>query len=193
VGWSSQHDRRGLAVVTFIFALAAALSSNGAQDWEKADLAINRLPPSAFPELPASVGRELVRRGCTIPQPHGVAHANVIKGRFTAAGQTDWAVLCSIRRVSSILVFRGGSPPAVAELAPQPYVGLLRVTEPGVIGYSRDLTVADADSIRIHYERHGGPKPPPLDHDGIEDSFLESASIVWYWYRGRWLQLTGAN
>ena len=162
-----------------MFAIAAAPASNGAQDWEKADLATTRLPSSAFLELPASIREDLTRRGCTIPQPHGATHANVIKGRFTTARQTDWAVLCSIRRVSSILVFRGGSPSAVAELAAQPDLGYLRVISEGEIGYSRALGVADAGFIRLHYERYGGRKPPPLDHDGIDDGFNESGSSVW--------------
>jgi len=182
-----------MPVFVAAMAIIAALVSSGAQDWDKADLATTRLPPSAFPELPASIQKDLTRRGCTIPQPHGDAHANVIKGRFTSAGQTDWAVLCSIRRVSSILVFRGGSPSAVVALAPQQDLGYLRVVIPGVIGYSRALGIAHADFIRVHYQWYGGPKPPPLDHDGIDDAWAESASAVWYWYRGRWLKLTGAN
>jgi hypothetical protein len=181
-------------VTVFLAAMTIAwLASGGAQNWDKADLATTRLPPSAFPELPAPIQRELERRGCTIPQPHGATHANVIKGRFTSATQTDWAILCSIRRTSSILVFRNGSPSVVAKLATQPDRGHLRVIADGVIGYSRMLAVADADFIRVHYQRYGGTRPPPLDHNGIDDAVLESASLVWYWYRGRWLQLTGSN
>jgi hypothetical protein len=62
-----------------------------------------------------------------------------------------------------------------------------------VIGYSRGLGVADADFIRVHHQRYGGPKPPPLDHDGIDDIAIEKGSLVWFWNRGRWLQLTGSN
>ena len=182
-----------MSVFVAVMAIIAGLWSGGAQDWDKADLATRRSPPSAFPELPASIQKDLTRRGCTIPQPDDATDANVIKGRFASARQTDWAVLCSIRRISSILVFRNESPSLVAELAAQPDRGSLRVIVDGVIGYSRVLGVADADFIRVHYQRYGGTKPPPLDHDGIEDAALESASVVWYWYRGHWLELTGAN
>jgi hypothetical protein len=173
-------------------AIATTSPSSGAQDWEKADLATARLPPSAFPELPASIQKELERRGCTIPQPFIGTHQNVISGRFTSAKQTDWAVLCSVKRRSSILVFRPGSA-AVAELAEQPDSGALQMIGGGAIGYSRALGVADAEFIRVHHERYGGRKPPPLDHDGIDDVFVEKGSTVWYWYRARWLQLTGSN
>jgi hypothetical protein len=30
-------------------------------------------------------------------------------------------------------------------------------------------------------------------NDGIEDAFMEKASVVWYWHEGKWLQLAGAN
>ena len=61
---------------------------------------------------------ELQRRGCTIPQtaftkkPH-----NVIRGEFAKPGQTDWALLCSIKGVSTILVFWNGSEKNPAEIA----------------------------------------------------------------------------
>jgi hypothetical protein len=42
---------------------------------------------------------------------------NVIKGEFSKPGQTDWAVLCSVGRVSSVLVFWNGSETNPAEIA----------------------------------------------------------------------------
>lgn len=38
-----------------------------------------------------------------------------------------------------------------------------------------------------------GPKPPPIGHLGIVDMFIEKASVTHYFYRGKWLQLTGAT
>ena len=173
--------------------MTVAIAAHEAQDWAKADLATTRMPPSAFPELPDPIQEDLTRRGCTIPQPFTGTHQNVIRGRFTSAKQTGWAVLCSIKRRSSILVFRIGSTTAVAELAADQDSDSLQVIGDGAIGYSRALGVADADFIRVHYQRYGGPKPPPVDHDGINDLFIEKGSVVRYWYRGRWLELTGSN
>lgn len=111
-----------------------------------------------------------------------------------SAAQYDIAVLCSQERASSILVYRGGSTAAVAELARRPDADFLQVvTSGGVIGYSRALGVADPTEIQAHYTRYGGPKPPPLDHDGIHDIFVEKASVFWYWFDGHWLQLQGAD
>ena len=56
--------------------------------------------------MPANLVQDLQRRGCTIPQEHFTKEPhNVIRGEFAKPGQTDWAVLCSINRVSSILVY----------------------------------------------------------------------------------------
>jgi hypothetical protein len=46
--------------------------------------------------------------------------------------------------------------------------------------------------IMDHYRAYGGLKPPPIDHQGIE-SAGESASVVLYYYRGKWLTLQGAD
>src|SRR5947208_17097962 len=43
---------------------------------------------------------------------------NVIKGEFARPGQTDWAVLCSVKGVSTILVFWNGSENNPAALLP---------------------------------------------------------------------------
>jgi hypothetical protein len=71
--------------------------------------------------------------------------------------------------------------------------GLLQVVNAGEIGFSRAIGIASAKYIRDHHQQFGGPKPPPLTHDGIDDAFVGKASTVWYWYRGKWLQLQGAD
>jgi anti-sigma factor RsiW len=107
--------RKGLALertmtAWIVVVLAVGLIAAGEkQDWEQADRRTRRLLPAVFVDLPAPVRSELERRGCTVPQPFtSTRPANVIKGRFTSANQTDWAVLCSRQQASSILVFRRG-------------------------------------------------------------------------------------
>jgi len=162
-----------------------------ADDWVTANHAITRLEAAAFPTLPPTVSQELTRRGCTIPQAFtgGDAH-NVVKGRLTSSTATDWAILCSRGQISSILVFPGGSATAL-ELAQEADAHFLQVTGPRQIGYSRALRLASAQYIRERQDPR--EKLPPLDHDGIEDVFIEKASLVWYWHGGRWLRLAGAD
>jgi hypothetical protein len=178
------------------FTLAAHLlcpSAGTGQDWAGADVATTRLRPAAFPDLPVAVRKDLERRGCTVPQSFAAARAeNVARGRFTSATGRDWAVLCSVARVSTILVFRGGTVPAVAELGRSPDSNFLQaVDDHGAVGYSRAIAVADARMIRAH--NRDNPDLPRLDHDGINDIFVEKASTIWYWYRGRWLGLSGVD
>jgi hypothetical protein len=177
--------------------IASALASESAvsQNWEQADAATVRLKPAAFASLSSQVRQELERRGCVVPQSYSesVPH-NIVRGRFTSGTQTDIAVLCSKERVSSILVFRGGSTEAVAELGKRPDADFLQVVAAGgVVGYSRALGIADPKYIQEHHQRYGGPTPPLLDHDGINDIFVGKSSVVWYRYGGRWLQLQGAD
>jgi hypothetical protein len=61
-------------------------------------------------------------------------------------------------------------------------------------GKSDALIKGLLSSRRIrHYDAYGGTKPPPIDHQGIDDAFLEEASVTWYFYGGRWLKLSGAD
>ncbi len=164
-------------------------------EFDRADEETVRLLPGAFDDLlPSSVREELERRGCTIPQVNpGVERSNIVRGRFTAPDQIDIAVLCSRERVSSILIFQEESTTVVSELASAPDRNYLQGIGGGVIGFSRALGVASPRYIQEYYEAFGGPEPPPLDHDGVNDAYVGKASVVWYWYEGQWLQLSGAD
>lgn len=174
--------------------ISAQVATPDLQPWLEADRTVVRLTPSAFPELPQSVRLELGRRGCTIPQVPGIGgFENVIKGEFAKPGQTDWAVLCSVNRVSSILIFWNGSDAGAAEIEKREDIRSLQSAEGDRIVYSRLITPVGAGFITQHYEAYGGPTPPPLDHQGIDDAFVGKASVVQYFYQGAWLHLTGAD
>jgi hypothetical protein len=162
--------------------------------FDEAERRIVRLQRSAFPALPGNVVRELQRRGCTIPQeaytkkPH-----NVIRGEFLKSGQTDWAVLCSVGWSSSILVFWNGSEKNVSEIAKREDHIFLQGISADKIGFSRGIRPVGKDFIMRHYRAYGGPTPPPIDHQGIDDAFIEKASVTHYCDGGKWLRLTGAD
>jgi hypothetical protein len=105
----------------------------------------------------------------------------VIRGEFFTKGDESWAVLCSVKTSTALLVFRN-----------------LRDTSPvtvttSEIAYERDITPVGRDFIMRHYRAYGGPEPPPIDHHGIDDAFLEKASVTWYFHNGKWLRLQGAD
>jgi len=158
---------------------------------------IVRLPPSAFPELPANVVQDLQRRGCTIPQEafSKVNPNNVIKGEFAKPGQIDWAVLCSVKGVSTILVFWNGSEENPAAIVPAPDSGYLQ----GAGGdqqwaYSRLIEPMGVEDIfRYHDLEHLGIPLPPIEHQGINDQYNGKAFLVWYYFDGQWLKVAGGD
>jgi hypothetical protein len=155
---------------------------------------IIRLKPRDFRQLPSAVRKNLEKRGCTVPQyPGGTAPHNVINGSFIAKGSRDWAVLCSIKGVSRILVYRGGSAKRVDSLASHPDAGFMQRTESGVVQFSRKIEIATPKIIADRAKASGMTKPPPVDHHAIEDGSLENVSTIHYYYRAKWRELPEAD
>lgn len=163
-------------------------------DWAAAAGAIRRLPPSSFSQ-PRAVRDALNERGCTIPQSFYPEHPhNVVSGAFARQGQRDWAVLCSVKGRSAILIFWAGRAiPGPAELGPADDADFLQGIGNDKIGYSREIGRADMAWIREHAEAYGGPLPKRLDHDGVNDAFVEKASHVFYYEDGSWQALAGSD
>lgn len=152
-----------------------------------------RLSPRAFRALPRPIVRDLLARGCTVPQSFAMLKPhNVIRGRFYHRRQRDWAVLCSRAGISAILVYWGGSVVDVAEIASVPDEDYLQDIGGGHLGLSRLLERVGREYILDH-DWDGQAEQLPLDHEGINDYFLEKASVVHYYHEGAWLQLGGAD
>ena len=164
------------------------------EDFVKAEQEIKRLPPSAFKELAPAIVKELQERGCTIPQTAFISEPhNVIEGEFARKGQKDWAVFCSREGESSILVFWGGPAKCHHELKATKDLNGLQNSGENKIVYSLSISLVDKKYILEHYETYGGPKPPPIDHQGINYAFLGKSSELQYCHEGQWLTLTGAD
>jgi hypothetical protein len=155
---------------------------------------IRRLEVEAFPELPAAIAGVLRARNCSVPQPSpDGAPRNVIRGEFFAKGEAGWAVFCSTNNSTALLAFRNDrdtDPDTVATSEDRSYMQGPDGKEPG---YSHQIAAVGRDFIMRHYRAYGGPQPPPIDHHGIDDAFLEKASVTWYFYNGKWLRLQGAD
>jgi len=165
-----------------------------AADWEKADLAVRRLEPSAIKGLPDWLVSDLRRRQCLIPQSFAAGEPhNAISGRFNDGDVADWAVLCSRNRVSTVLVFWDGSAANVAEVQPQPDNHYLQGASATSIEYSRAIFVAPPEHIRAAQKEHRVTIVRSPTHDGINLAFLEKASSIWYWSGGKWLHIPDAD
>ena len=141
----------------------------------------------AYPHFNSSASRQMKRYA---KKPN-----NVIKGEFARPGQIDWAVLCSVKGVSTILVFWNGSennPAALLPAADSNYVQ-------GAGGdrgwaYSRWIEpMGMADIVRYHDLEHLGIPLPPIEHQGIDHGFQGKAFEVWYYYDGESLKVAGGD
>ena len=147
-----------------------------------------RLPVSSFPELPPIVATALMERGCMIPQTWQ-AHRpeNVVHGSFAHAGSEDWAVLCSSKGETSLLVFFAQSP-APQRLAEWPEESRLQRHDPsGVLGYNWGIDAATPEQFRDAFAAQNNPPSPP-DHDTVADSVIDQKTIYHAYQQGRWKQ-----
>lgn len=164
--------------------IACALLASAASAQQREE--IREASPSEFVRLPAHVRRDLTRRGCTIPQPpHSKSLANAILGHFRNPRDLDWAVLCDIQRAKRnlLLVYGQGTARAVT----------VRRADLGFTGCLEEIGAVGKKEIMTYFHAFGGPKPPPIFHQGIDVGICEKASTIHYFYKGRWLQLTGAD
>ena len=182
------------ATVALALSLVVSFWTRPQDRWQEALRTITRLPPSAFPSLPAPVRAALERRKCTIPQskeypePH-----NVIQGHFRSARQLDLAVLCSRNDSSHVFVFWAGRANRVDSLGPASDIGFLQELGPQGIGFSRAISVATPEQILEYAREFDGPIPPEPIHDGIEDAFVGKASGIAYFTGRKWISLAGAD
>lgn len=146
---------------------------------------IRLLPVSSFPQLPALIGQELSERRCMIPQTYE-AHEpeNVIHGSFERKGSSDWAVLCSVNRTTTLYVFFQSDPATPFALRRQPDTEWL--------GVEWSLDYGSAWGIATRPTSVAQP-PGSVDHDGIEDSFVNKSTTVHYFENGQWKTIDGSQ
>jgi hypothetical protein len=159
--------------------LLLAMAQEPPTDFARGEREIVRIAPIYFVNMPSTVRDVLEDRGCTVPQTWGEKWpANAIRGHFVGASWDDWAVLCSVKGTSSILVISGGK--IVASLGPsadrEHVAGIL----PGRAVFERGINRAAPSAIH---------RP----HDGIEDWFKSNVSEIHYFNGTKWIVLLGAD
>jgi hypothetical protein len=184
----------GTAVLLLCVVSLSGAGQIDQQRWARAEREIRRLTPQTYRGLPRSVSHYLRRHGYTIPQAYDRQEPhNVVRGRFDGDGLTDWAVLGSRGGSSEILVFWAGSASRVTRLARRANPGYVQTVGPDRLGYSRSISVVGRQYILDHYRAYGGPSPPSILHDAIDDAFVGKASEVNYYDGVRWHKLQGAD
>jgi hypothetical protein len=151
---------------------------------------IHRLPPNAFPDLPAPIGDFLDRRGCLIPQTYE-AHRpeNLIHASLEHAGSSDWAVLCASKGTVALLVFFASAPDHPVVLATAPETERLQPHgSTATLGFNWGIDRASPQ--QVHDARIGmKPHPPAIDHDAIADSVIDNHTVFHFYSKGKWALL----
>jgi hypothetical protein len=170
-------------------------SPAAAQVREGLEIPIRSAAPSAFRNLPSAAVATLSRRGCRIPQPYSARGlANVIRGAFTGAKRSEWAVLCSVRDTSQILVLTASTGRLVDSLARSSDLIWMQAVGGKRCGYSRHLSTLSGVRIRDWVrDDDGRPIPQRVDHDAIRDSFDGKAATAYYCTEGRWYRRVAAD
>ncbi len=147
---------------------------------------------SRYPELPDRVATDLARRGCSVvPDRVRRGGRNVLRGEFTRAGQTDWAVLCRQGDQASLIVYPAGNPGDAVVLKTSAS-GLGENPEE-----ARTIGVVQPDRLQMYARRRAMPPGVPeakvdFEHAGIEDA-IGMGSTVLYYSNGQWLRMPGAD
>jgi|GEM_PF-3801078 len=161
---------------------------------------VHLISPDSFPELPKPVRDSLVSRRCQIPLP-GAARASVITGAFTAKGAVEWAVLCSVRDTSQILILNARNGAVVHSLNRSGDSGWIQSNGNHTWLFSRviavvamsQLNIVPADTTSEDAVYYGAFLPKPIDHDGIDEAFLDKASTTFYFAQRHWFNVGSSD
>jgi hypothetical protein len=154
---------------------------------------IRLLPVASYPALPSLVAAQLDERKCMVPQTYEArAPENVVHASFERKGSDDWAVLCSVNGATTLYVFfqsQLANPIALRQQRDTEWLGS------EVLGaYGSAWGISRRGPSQIHIDRNRsitGPKT--IDHDGIEDAFVEKSSTTHYFQDGSWTIIESAN
>jgi hypothetical protein len=154
---------------------------------------IRLLPLTSFPSLPPVVAAQLDERKCMVPQTYEArAPENVVRATLERKGSDDWAVLCSVNGATTLYVFfqsQLANPIALRHQRDTEWLGS------EVLGaYGSAWGISRRGPLQIRGARNSLFKGKnTIDHDGIEDTFLEKSSTTHYFQEGSWTTIESAN
>jgi hypothetical protein len=142
---------------------------------------IRLLPLSSFPALPSAVSAALQQKGCMVPQTYEArAPENVIHGAFERKGSDDWAVLCSVDGSTTLYVFFQSEFATPIALRHQRDTEWLGAEIAGLYGSAWGIARRHPSQSNHHNN---------VDHDVIEDAFLEKSATLHSFQNGSWMVL----
>lgn len=151
---------------------------------------IRLLPLASFPALPPAIAGQLQQKNCMVPQTYEARQPeNVIHGAFEKKNSEDWAVLCSINGATTLYIFFQSQPGEPIVLRHQGDAEWLGAEVIGAYGSAWGISTMKPSQIRA--ARPGGIGA--IDHDGIDDAYVERSSTIHYFRNGQWAALAVGN
>lgn len=153
-------------------------------------LIVSKLPRFAaerFAALPPTVRDQFRQMNCRVPQPSVTAGGaqNVIQGEFAAAGQRDWAALCSDGSSTQVRIVWGGPARCEDSFAARQDADTLTQPSPGVYNYSRTITTASTAQVNRLLTGSRAKLSEAPAHDGIEDT-IDRVAVAHYCAGNHW-------
>ncbi|MCU1322943.1 MAG: hypothetical protein JWM43_2592 [Acidobacteriaceae bacterium] len=153
--------------------------------------------PESILQLPEGVRRDLIIRQCVVPKYNvdvGTKDQAYTEGHFRSHTSVDYVVVCHIptRKIQDVLIYSNTEGAWNEEVISQGKFDLSSHAD------KCEVTVGIATSRYIlDHARAYAPDElkslPLLDHSGIEVGICEKASIIYYFSKGKWLSLQGAD
>jgi hypothetical protein len=154
---------------------------------------IRLLPLASFPTLPRAVAAQLDQRKCMVPQTYEArAPENVVHGALERKGSDDWAVLCSVGGNTILYVFFQSQYAAPMALRHQRNTEWLGSEVVGAYGSAWGISLRHPSQLPVGKSSAFADRSS-LDHDGIEDAFVEKSSTTHYFQNGTWITLESPN
>ena len=150
---------------------------------------IRLLPVTSFPALPAGVIGQLDERKCMVPQTYEArTPENVVHASLERKGSDDWAVLCSVNGATTLYVFLQSQPALPIALRHQRDTEWLGSEMLGAYGSAWGIGRRSPSQMRT-----AKGSAISLDHDGIDDAFVDKSSTTHYFEDGKWIILDNSN
>lgn len=149
-----------------------------------------RVSPDAYASVPAPIREELKKRHCELPETQNwdQTRLNIVEGQFSSDAQKDWAAICiAADGTTHALIFWGKASACAAEI--HEGWALKGHFPPGSAG-TLYLLKAPPEHVLSYRKFFGDKNKNPVVHDGVEVGG-EEASMIYYCYKGKWLELMG--
>ncbi|MGI8402827.1 MAG: hypothetical protein ACR2NS_14665 [Gemmatimonadaceae bacterium] len=150
--------------------------------------------------MPARVIETLKKRQCDVPQEGAGSRTNAITDAFTAKGAIEWAVFCSVRDTSQILILNAASGGIVDSVDKTPDISYLESEDGklwtignGITLESPETMNTPPDSASMDPVDYRATFPKPIDHDGITHWYLYKGIEVLYSAHGRWYRVASGD